>query len=159
MKVPELAAGQYDLVIGDAFNDVSVPYHLTTREFNEEVERLLSEDGIYATNVVDKVWPGNFLRSFVNTLGQTFENVAVIGIDADWSNDERTTTVVIASHRPFLASDLYSGALALGKDAPTGNFMPAHVFDRWVSGRASVVLTDDYAPVDQMLAPLYLQSR
>ena len=27
----------YDLILGDAFNDYSVPYHLTTREFNQRV--------------------------------------------------------------------------------------------------------------------------
>ena len=26
--------------MGDAFNDYSVPYHLTTQEFNERVQRL-----------------------------------------------------------------------------------------------------------------------
>jgi MFS family permease len=45
---------KYDLVFGDAFNDFSVPWHLTTREFNERVNSLLSDDGVYMINIIDK---------------------------------------------------------------------------------------------------------
>ena len=33
--------GQFDLIIGDAFNDLSIPYHLTTLEFDQKLKRLL----------------------------------------------------------------------------------------------------------------------
>ena len=48
---------RYDFVYGDAFNDFSVPWHLTTLEFNEKVKSLLnSESGVYLINVID-AWP------------------------------------------------------------------------------------------------------
>ncbi len=51
------AAGEqplrYDLIYGDAFNDFSVPWHLTTREFSEKVRRLLTDDGLYLVNIID----------------------------------------------------------------------------------------------------------
>ncbi|QDV36793.1 fused MFS/spermidine synthase [Tautonia plasticadhaerens] len=43
----------YDLVFGDAFNDFSVPWHLTTREFNELIAGLLDEHGAYLINIID----------------------------------------------------------------------------------------------------------
>lgn len=43
----------YDFVYGDAFNDFSVPWHLTTREFSEKVKSLLNEQGVYLVNVID----------------------------------------------------------------------------------------------------------
>jgi len=43
----------YDFVYGDAFNDFSVPWHLTTREFSEKVASLLTEDGAYLINLID----------------------------------------------------------------------------------------------------------
>tara|TARA_R110002072_G_scaffold146075_2_gene292840 strand:+ start:22536 stop:25634 length:3099 start_codon:yes stop_codon:yes gene_type:complete len=47
----------YDFVYGDAFNDFSVPWHLTTLEFNEKVKALLNPDsGVYLVNVID-AWP------------------------------------------------------------------------------------------------------
>jgi hypothetical protein len=48
---------QYDFVYGDAFNDFSVPWHLTTLEFNEKIKALLNpESGVYLINVID-AWP------------------------------------------------------------------------------------------------------
>ncbi len=47
----------YDFVYGDAFNDLSVPWHLTTREFSENVRGLLTPDeGVYLVNIID-VYP------------------------------------------------------------------------------------------------------
>ncbi len=44
---------KYDIVFGDAFNDFSVPWHLTTREFNEMIAGMLKDDGIYMINIID----------------------------------------------------------------------------------------------------------
>ena len=77
-KLQELPNGKYEFIVGDAFNDVSVPYHLTTLEFNEMVFELLSEDGVYAINIVDKMHSGRFLRSVVATLQETFPHVYVM---------------------------------------------------------------------------------
>ncbi len=44
---------QYDLIFGDAFNDFSVPWHLTTREFNEKIARMMSPTGVYMINIID----------------------------------------------------------------------------------------------------------
>ncbi len=44
----------YDFVYGDAFNDFSVPWHLTTKEFSEKIERLVHPtEGIYQVNLID----------------------------------------------------------------------------------------------------------
>lgn len=37
--------------------------------------------------------------------------------------------------------------------------MPEGTFASWISDDRRVVLTDDFVPVDGMLAPLYLESR
>lgn len=55
------AAGQrpitYDFVYGDAFNDLSVPWHLTTLEYNTQISRLLTpKEGVYLVNMMD-VYP------------------------------------------------------------------------------------------------------
>ena len=44
----------YDFIYGDAFNDFSVPWHLTTREFSEKVRELLTPvEGVYLVNIID----------------------------------------------------------------------------------------------------------
>lgn len=51
------AAGEspvlYDVIYGDAFNDFSIPWHLTTREFNGMVAELLNDDGVFQANVIE----------------------------------------------------------------------------------------------------------
>ena len=44
---------QFDLIFGDAFNDFSVPWHLTTREFNDKLASMLTDDGVYMINIID----------------------------------------------------------------------------------------------------------
>jgi hypothetical protein len=44
----------YDFVYGDAFNDLSVPWHLTTREFSLRIKDLLTpRRGVYLVNIID----------------------------------------------------------------------------------------------------------
>ena len=43
----------YDFIYGDAFNDFSIPAHLTTREFLHKVHDLLAADGVFLANIID----------------------------------------------------------------------------------------------------------
>jgi len=157
MTVPKLNSGQYALVIGDAFNDLSVPYHLTTREFNEQIAGLLTPDGIYAVNVVDKFQSGRFARAFVHTLKETFPNVYVIREDDNWPDDGQKTHVVAASVRPLSYESLRNANIQAGRGALISHFMPDESMERWLNARKRVLLTDDRAPVDNMLAALHLE--
>jgi predicted membrane-bound spermidine synthase len=159
MAVPELKGGTYDLVVTDAFNDVSVPYHLTTREFNEQVSALLTPDGMYMANVVDKLHSGRFLRAYVNTLRQTFPYVYLLTDDDSWDFDERYAYVVVGVRQPLSITDVRLSNVAEGRGAGTTDFMPFGDFLNWLVEEETVVLTDGFAPVDNMLAPLYLESR
>lgn len=54
---------RYDFVYGDAFNDFSVPAHLTTVEFLQKIHDLLTDDGVFQANIIDiyprTEYPGN----------------------------------------------------------------------------------------------------
>ena len=159
MKIPELAPQSYDIVFGDAFDDVSVPYHLTTREFNEQVKRLLTDDGVYVMNVVDKYLSGEFLRAIVVTLQATFPHVYLL-VDGDAEQlmrDDRYTFVVAGTMSPLSYSDVYFATHKAGRGDPELVIMPQSELDEWLSRKRNVLLTDDYVPVDNMLAPLFLE--
>src|SRR5439155_23866065 len=49
----EETPGRRDLIVGDAFSGPAVPWHLTTREFLQEIRRTLRPGGSYAVNVTD----------------------------------------------------------------------------------------------------------
>jgi len=45
---------EYDFIYGDAFNDFSVPWHLTTNEFTSDVRKLLDpKRGLFLVNIID----------------------------------------------------------------------------------------------------------
>ncbi len=158
-KLQELPKGKYEFIVGDAFNDMSVPYHLTTLEFNEMIRGLLTDDGVYAINVVDRMHSGRFLRSIVHTLQRSFPFVYVMRDDSKWDDDVRYTFVVTAAMRPITAVEISSANRLAGRGTPVTQFMPDDAFASWIADDRKVVLTDDFVPVDGMLAPLYLQSR
>ena len=92
---------QYDVVFGDAFNDLSVPYHLTTAEFNQIVAKRLKPDGIYLVNVIDKFEDGEFLKAYVNALRAAFPHVYLFGRGAEFQPFDRNTYVLMASRQPL----------------------------------------------------------
>jgi spermidine synthase len=49
----ELRPGRYDVLVRDAFAGASVPAHLTTVEFLEQVRRVLASGGVYLANLAD----------------------------------------------------------------------------------------------------------
>ena len=161
MKARELDKGTYDMVVGDAFNDFSVPYQLTTHEFNQQVKELLNPNGIYIVNIVDNIEIGQFLRAYVNTMQHTFEYVYVLRDDDLWEQDERpnVTYVVVGSSTPISFEDLVEANEAVGWHEPITRFMPDDVFLRWFHKEDPIMLTDGFVPVDQMLAPVFLHSR
>jgi spermidine synthase len=144
---------KYDLVMGDAFNDYSVPYHLTTREFNERVRAWMADDGLYMVNMIDGQ-RRDFLRAYVNTLRQTFEHVYVIPASRFWRDSPRMTYVLVASDSPIdvdalKALDAEDGALDLAVQ-----ILSTEEVDDLLARGSLVTLSDRYAPVDQLLAPV-----
>lgn len=160
MIAPTLPRGAYDLVVGDAFNDVSVPYHLTTLEFNAQVRALLRGGGVYAVNVVDKPQSGEFLAAVVATLQAGFPYVQVMRDDkGGWDDDRQYTFVVAASLAPLEYDEIYFASHKAGRGNPEARLMPGDRFAAWYGGKRRIALTDDFAPVDNLLAPVYLDSR
>ena len=76
------APAGYDLVIQDAVNDLSVPAHLLTREYNDAVKRTLAPKGVYLLTVIDSIKYGRLWRSAMRTLGESFPHVELIASGA-----------------------------------------------------------------------------
>jgi len=153
--VRDLAASAtpYDLVFGDAFNDVSVPFHLTTLEFTRAIASHLAPDGVYLVNVIDSRASGAFLGALVTTLREVFPHVVVFSPDA--VEQTRDTFVVAASRRPLPLDDLvrHDGLAKAGAPPiPVRRFTDAEL-DVFAQRAGRIVLTDAFAPVEALLAP------
>jgi spermidine synthase len=75
-SIEQVAEGSVDVVIGDAFTGLTVPWHLTTVEFVEEIANRLAPGGLYTVNVIDRA-ELEFARAEAATLAEVFEHVAV----------------------------------------------------------------------------------
>ena len=148
LNLSDEPAGRYDLVIGDAFGGQAVPWHLTTVEFIEGLKRALRPGGVYAINLIDYP-PLGFARAEVATLRATFANVAVIAPPPRIDRGEGGNFVLVASDAPLPVDAIQRRNSSRGDDdvVVTGGAL-----DSFVGG--APVLTDDYAPVDQLLTPL-----
>ena len=136
-----------DLVVGDAFGGVSIPFHLTTVEALGGVRRVLAPDGLYVANVIDHP-PLDFARAELATLASVFEHVAVAAHPETLAGREGGNLVALAGDRE-LAPDAWQQALdarETGWDVLSGARLEGWVGD-------AEVLTDDHAPVDQLLTP------
>ncbi|MDN4162360.1 fused MFS/spermidine synthase [Nocardioides abyssi] len=134
-----------DLVVGDAFGGVSVPWHLTTREAVGEVRRVLRDEGVYAANLIDR-GPLAFARAQVATLREVFDHVALVARPGAFRRVDGGNLVVVASDRPL---DLAAVTRSLGDRGLGWTARADADLDGWVSD--AEVLTDDHAPVDQLL--------
>ncbi|HZD18734.1 MAG TPA: fused MFS/spermidine synthase, partial [Actinomycetota bacterium] len=131
---------RFDLVIGDAFNDAAVPFHLTTKEFNDLIAAHLSPGGMYMVNLIDGV-DYDFLRAYVKTLQLTFPSVRLLTLEGGWPLDGTPQTLVV------VAGDRPPPVVPSAVD-PEGL---RHLLD----SRPAPVLTDEHVPVDQLLAGVF----
>lgn len=147
LRLPSHADDSFHVVVGDAFGGLSVPWHLTTREFVGEVDRVLMPDGFYVINVIDFP-PFGFARAEAATLRAVFPHVAVIAPSNTLFGGRGGNVVLVASRQP------------LPGEAPTARLdqrgdhevmLVGAAADQWV--KDAQVLRDDFAPVDQLLTP------
>jgi SAM-dependent methyltransferase len=147
LGIRSIATDSADLVVGDAFGGLSVPWHLTTREFLAEIDRVLRPGGRYVMNLIDGP-ELRFARAETATLRATWRHVAVIAPRSALIGDGGSNVVLVASRDPIDADALVARLLGRG-DAVTEVLASAQALDLFV-GEARV-LTDDFAPVDQLL--------
>jgi MFS family permease len=135
---------KYDMIFSDAFNDVSVPYHLVTLEFDRNIKAHLTSNGFYLVNIVDKT-NGGFIGAYSNTLSKVFKNVWVLpgSAVAAGGTEGRTPWIVVASDRDFPFDEWRSPEdevfFVVRPKGPDKN---------------GIILTDDYVPVDNLLLPV-----
>ncbi|MBA3367884.1 MAG: fused MFS/spermidine synthase, partial [Geodermatophilaceae bacterium] len=137
-----------DVVVGDAFGGVAVPWHLTTREAVAEVSRALVPGGLYALNVIDHD-PLDFARAEIATVASIFEHLVVISPTGDLSGARGGNIVVLASDKPL--DRVAIGAGLLDRATPMSMVRQPQLDD--FLGLDPLILTDDFAPVDQLLTP------
>jgi Flp pilus assembly protein TadD/spermidine synthase len=140
----------FDFVFGDAFHDLSVPWHLSTVEFCEDLAALMSDDGVYLLNLIDGYGYGRFLGAVIRTCRAVFPHVEVVAATPVLS--ERSTFVVVASKRPLDLTGI-DDAIRERREFG-GERLEADQIARLEALDGGMLLTDDHAPVENLLAEI-----
>ena len=145
------ATTRYDIVYCDAFNAYSVPAHLTTREFIDKVARLLTPGGILLSNVIDIFDSGRFLGAYLATVRSVFPATTVyLPAESGWSS---RATFVIAATRGWIPP----ATLRDADGTVIATAVPRERLEE-LARRRPPILTDDHAPVENLMAPVFLKS-
>jgi spermidine synthase len=150
-------SGIYDFIFGDAFNDLSIPYHLTTKEFAQELKRLLKPDGLYLANVIDNFKKGLFIPAYIRTLEEVFgkKQVNLVTANTDLNDMGISTYVVVAGSKKLEQEDFIESMRLLGDTDVMGLFFPQAMLQAYLKDQNPILLTDDYVPVDNLIAPIF----
>jgi predicted membrane-bound spermidine synthase len=142
LKLDQVADDSADVVIGDAFGSRSVPFHLATEEFIRNVKRVLRPGGMYAANIIDG-GEQRFLAAEAATIARVFDHVVVIRGEAIAAG-RRGNSVIVASDTSIDTAALDALRVAAGD--------PGEVVDDFAAFiNGATILTDDFAPVDQLI--------
>ncbi|MDH5217326.1 MAG: fused MFS/spermidine synthase [Gammaproteobacteria bacterium] len=140
---------KYDVVVTDVYHDISVPYHMVTREFAQLVKQKMNTDGLYLVNIIDAFPDPKLVKSLFKTLQLEFKNVDV-WIDRLPESVSRLTYVISATNTNRFPEIILSNAgferrwlrinQPLSITGASLNSLP--------------VLTDDFVPVERLLSDL-----
>ncbi|MDP2731248.1 MAG: fused MFS/spermidine synthase [Dehalococcoidales bacterium] len=156
---------KYDIIIGDVFNDFATPYHLTTLEFNRLVKANLEKDGIYLILLND--YPNSrYTPSFIYTLKHAFEYVYLFSVGEGWAQRKDNTLlitgydrVIVATDRSIDLADYKEFVTEGGQKVSAGYPLNETDLEKWLTARDPILLTDDRAPTDILISPIFQQTR
>ena len=138
--------GEFDFVLGDAFAGPSVPWHLTTEEFLRDVSDRLDGEGLYAMNLIDYP-PYGFAKAEAATVYAVFPHVAVIAPPSYLDGSRGGNFVLVGSQVPIDQDAIAARLTDRGSDSIV---LVDAMAAAWHAGAR--VLTDEYAPVDQLIS-------
>ena len=147
----KLKDDKFDIIVTDAFHDIAIPYHLVTREFAQLVKSRMKPDGLFTTNVVDAFPDPKMVKSMMITLQQEFRYVD-IWVDEIPQQQQRMTYVISASNNE-IKNDILHASRGFERSWYRIN---EPLLSTGTSIDKLTVFTDDFVPVERMIANLLL---
>lgn len=138
------APERYDGLFVDAYQGVmAIPFHLTTREFFSETSRALKPGGFIALNIIGSVLEREgFVCAMAATLSSVYPWVRVHPVQGLVQGAQNI--IVVASKAP--------GGIPNGEKAFLGTGFEQGLAPDALRCAEKFVLTDDYAPVESLVA-------
>lgn len=148
---------KYDLIIGDAYNSfISVPWHLLTKEFNLLVKERLNDGGVYALAFIGSFeGPGaSIYESVRKTFSEVFPSHYVFALGKNPSSPQNIILIGVSGGEKIPQEVLKRKIASIKYGAVLRSYLIDEDKYPFENG---IVLTDDYAPVEDLMRPLVKQ--
>ena len=152
---------RYDVVSIDAFRPPYIPWHLTTREFFQEVRGKLTADGVLVLNIVRVGDDRQLVNSLVMTLKQVFPSVMITDIPGNFNS------IVFTTVQPTDVLSVVHNYQCLAQKSSTPqvvlDVLTTTLINIQPDPASGIIFTDDRAPVEwltnQMLLDFILSGK
>jgi len=152
---------RYTVIGVDAYRPPYIPWHLTTREFFQQVYDHLEENGVLVVNVGRAPEDRRLIDGLVGTIGAVFPSVYVMDIPASFNS------ILYATRQPTTLADLDQNHQALLAHPETHPLLLAVVEKALLNLQSNpcaapdpspdcVVFSDDWAPLEWITNSLVL---
>jgi len=148
---------QWDVIAVDAYRPPYIPFHLTTLEFFELIERHLSDDGVLAINVGRTASNNALVDALAATVGAIFPTVLLF--DEPGPPGALGNTLLVATRSAVTSADVAANLVALFPSVPQEfrTFaQEALAVLRPAPASALTPFTDDHAPVERVVHSIVL---
>ncbi len=134
---------KYRVIFLDAFQDVTYPFHMATREFFDELAHKLSDDGVLAINVNMRSQQKPDLCDYLTgTLATVFPAVMLC------EHPNYYNRIIFASKNPHLQSVFNERSSSLPLEHPLRELVVKTAASLSPAEESQYVLCDDLAPVE-----------
>jgi len=144
-------AGRYDVIVLDAYRQPYIPFHLTTREFFQQVRDHLRPGGAVAVNVARTADDFRLVDVLASTMAAVYPTVFLL------DDPSFTNTIVYGTTEPTTVQDveqnLQSETAPVAVDAAQAALEQG---DIRASGYHDHVYTDDLAPIERLIDEIIL---
>jgi len=134
----------YDIIFLDAYQGETIPFHLTTREFLQEVKARLNRGGVVVANILSAK-KNKFFTSMIKTYHADFANLAI------YKGKDSGNHIFVAGDRAVSPEAVRTRVKEIQEGRQLGIDLLAISQDQQVTlppEERAEILTDDFAPVN-----------
>lgn len=139
---------KYDVIMVDAYQDITIPFQMSSVEFFTLVKEHLTPDGVMVVNMnMRGSSEGNINQYLSDTISQVFDQVYTVDVEGS------TNRLLFASNNKTMMENFYDEVEVLSSDNTLQyelkNFMEQKLDGHLMAYEAgSYIMTDDKAPVE-----------
>ncbi len=144
----------YSVIAVDAYRAPYIPWELTTVEFFELVRQRLTPDGVLAINLGRTPGDRRLIEAMSGTIAAVFPSLYLVDVPGSFNS------ILYATVQPTRSANLVENLLRLEASGAPPQLVA--VLERAVGNiravpQSTIVFTDDWAPVEQLVNSIVLQ--